>query len=589
MTSAGMGSSLWDRFEAEADHDGAVGLTRQWLEALPPGIGPDDLHQAMIGQGAASATLSAVLRSAGFARWADIVASMVGDDGLNGVLGKALLFRAGVQVVGSSERVDFLDIAKAAFDPLLHSEYGAAVDLAECFASDPEARARLEATLVCLIHEGKTYPNRLAWHPRPGEFEPVLPTTQNLWSSAYSTAMVRHEWAYAALRVDPVAYTRLLHALPVGLAHTTAMLSHDFALHELATLVGAAPSAFIGEGAPVASGALYALLERAHQTLANMDQASLAPSVAALVDAVLSRADAPWLGRAWGQRVLWEVSHHNATRLQTWPGLLFDALTARLEPLAAAESQSWIKDERLDLWRVDRVIVEAAILLDHDQRAEVPGMLEWALAEGLIGATGRERALNPSYFEANLLAQVFAGEDLALWFERVWLTGYPERERHRIGAYRKIDDTARSTLCWGLAALNRKDGQGHPNAWDVIFQALREMYLLDERYNWIGELGPSIFRFAAALCTAMVERGELAPDRLLAFLDLTVGPTVQFGGFIAVMIQQDEAATLAAVMASSPGRVQWALERGVLAVPSSKSQLTAEALDRIKAFSSKLS
>jgi hypothetical protein len=367
------------------------------------------------------------------------------------------------------------------------------------------------------------------------------------------------------------------------------MLSHDFALNELATLVGAAPSAFDIAGAPVASGALYAPLEQAHQTLAKLDQASLASSVVALLDAVLSRADAPWLGRAWGQRVLWEASHQNAARLQTWSSLLLNALTARLAPLADLESQSWIKAERLDLWRADRVLIEAAILLDHGRRAEVPDLLEWALAEGLVSATGRERAFIPDSFEANLLTHAFADKGLADWFERVWRTGYPGRERRRIGRYCKIDDTAQATLCWGLAALNRDDVRDTPEVWDVVFQALREIYLLDGEFNWIGEVGPSIFRFAAALCTAVVARGELAPDRLIAFLDLTIGPTVQFGGFIAMMVEQDEAVTLAAARASSPGRVQWALERGVLAVPLVKSRLTAEALALVKAFAAKLS
>lgn len=588
MTPAVMRPSLWDRFEAEAGHAGAVERARQWLDDLPSGLGSDDVDKAITGQDPASPSLSAALQSAGLQHWADFVAAMArGDDGLDGLLGKALLFRAGLRVATSSGREDFLEVANAAFNPLRHSEHNAAAELADSLASDPAATARLETALVHLIEEGKTDPNRVAWRPRPRELAPAPPMTQTLWSSAYATAMVRHAWAYEALRVDPAAYTRLLHALPVGLAHTTVMLSRDFALGELAMLLGAAPSAFTREGAPIASGALYALLERAHQTLAKIDEADLSPSVAALVDAVLSRNDAPWLGRAWSQRVLWEVSHRNGTRSQTWPVLLLDALTTRLEPLGEAESQAWIRAERLDLWQVDRVLVEAAILLDYDRRAEAPGLLEWALAEGLVSATGRERALIPGSFEANLLARVFTGEGLASWFKRVWSAGYPGRERHRVGAYRAVDDTARSTLCWGLAALNR-DGAGHPEAWDAIFLALREMYLLDEGYNWIGEVGPSIFRFAAVLCTALAKRGELEADRLVAFLDLVVEPTLRFGSFIAVMVQQDEALTFAAAKASSPGQIRWALERGVLAVPPAKSQLTAEALAWTKAFAAKL-
>lgn len=585
MTSAGINLSLQDRVEAEPCHAEAVDRTRFWLEGQAAGFEPDELHKAIVGQGAESPTLATELLNAGLPRWAEIAASMESDDSPDAILGKILLFRAGVQIVRTSDRADFLDLAKAALDPLFHSEDYAAAELMECLASDQKARLRLEAALLQLIHEGKTDPNRLAWRPRPHELDPVPATTQNLWSSAYATAMVRHGWAYAALRGDPSAYTRLLDALPVGLAHTTVMLSRDFALEELANLVRAAPEAFTGDGGPMASGVLYALLERAHQTLAKSEPAGLGPSVSMLVDAVLSRTDAPWLGRAWGQRVLWEASHHNATRSQTWPGLVLDALTARLVPLAEAESQAWIKSERLDLWRVDRVLLEAAILLDHNRRPEAPALLEWALAEGLVSATGRERALAPNSVEANLLAQIFANEDLSVWFEHVWIAGYGGRERHRIGAYRKIDDTARSTLCWGLSALNREDIQDRAKAWDSIFNALRENYLLDESYNWIGELGPQIYRFAAALCTAMVKRGDLPPDRLATFLDLVTEPTVHFGGILVMMIQQDEAAAFAASSALAPSRVRWALERGVLGVPAAKSQLTAEGLASLKSFS----
>ncbi len=588
MTSVGEGPSLWDRFETEPGHADAIVCVQQWLDALPPGLGPDELHLAIVGQGVASSTLSAILRSAGYFRWADIASMISSDDSLDGFLGKALMFRAGVQVARTSERDDFLDVAKAALSPLLYSDYGAAAELAKYFVSDRKARDRLEAALFRLITEGKADPNRLAHRPRPQELQPALPTTQNLWSSGYATAMVRHGWAYSVLRVDPAAYTRLLHGLPIGLAHTTVMLGREFALDELATLVGTAPSAFSDDGVPVASGALYALLERAHQTLSELEQATITESVGPLVDAALSRVDAPLLGRTWCQRVLWEAPHHHSTRSQVWPGVLFDALTARLDPLPEAESQAWIKAERLDQWQVDRVLVEAAILLYHERRADVPCLLEWALDEGLVSASGRERALTAGSLEANLLVQSFTGQDLVAWFDRVWTKGYVGRERHRIGTYRKLDDTARSTLCWGLAALNSRDLHRRAEGWDSMFDALREMYLLDESYNWIGDLGPTMFRFAAALCTAMVARGELAPSHLVALLDLVTEPTVRFGSFVSMMVQQDEAVTLAAAMAIPCSRVLWALEHGVLAVPASQSQLTSEALAGIASFAAKM-
>ena len=114
------------------------------------------------------------------------------------------------------------------------------------------------------------------------------------------------------------------------------------------------------------------------------------------------------------------------------------------------------------------------------------------------------------------------------------------------------------------------------------------MYLLDERYIWIGEVGPAIFRFAGLLCTALAKQGELGVEQVEAFLELTVEPTLYFGGFVAAMIQQDEGTMLSAAQRRAPGQVKWALENGVLAVQADKSLLTPEALASVKAFSGKL-
>ena len=449
------GPSVWDCLEAESGYALAVECARRWLEQLPLNLSADALDAVMAGKGAVTSKLADALRGAGLDRWAAL-AELQGaaEENPEGLLAKALLFQAGLGFLTSSPREDFLDVAKAAFDQLRYSERDASDELAAALADNPAARVRLETVLADLIEAGRTDPNRLAWRPRPRELDPVPPTTQNLWSRAYSTAMIRHAWAFGALRVDPAAYTRLLHTLPVGLAHTTILLSDALDLDGTTQLVRVAPSAFSAGGAPAASGLLYALLERAHQQLAKVEGDGTDQAVNDLVEAVLARSDGAWLGRTWCQRVLWEVSHRDRTKAQTWPGLVFNALTKRLEPLPLESSHAWICAEMLDLWQVDRVIVEVAVLLDHDRRAEAPSLLEWALAENRVTSTGRDRALDPLSFEANLIRQVFAGEDLRAWFEKIWTAGYARRERNRIGAYRAIDDTARAGLCWGLAGLN---------------------------------------------------------------------------------------------------------------------------------------
>jgi hypothetical protein len=588
MTTSAHGLSLWDRFEAESDHGVAVECAWRWLEALPTGLEEDALSLAVAGCNADVPPLASSLRSAGLGHWADRVADVAQDgEAPNASLGRALLFRAGLRFVTTTVRDDLLDIAKAAFDPRQCLDFDAPDELAEALAGTPDATARLEAALSNRIVEGKTDPNRLAWRPRSRELDPVEPTTQNLWSRHWAQALVRHPWAYAALRISPATYTRLLHELPVGLAHTTVMLGGRFTLDNLQAMLRLAPDAFSSEGAPVSSGALYALLEKAHQELATAEGAGETPPVDALVDAVLSRADGPWIGRSWCQRVLWEVSHHKATEKLTWPGRLFNALTAKLEPLPDASSYSWVQAERLDLWQVDRVLVEAAILLDHNRRTQVPALFAWALANGLVTDTGRERALNTASFEFGLVGQIFTGVDLQAWFTPVWNTGYARRERHRISTYRKIDDTARATLSWGLAGLNTGPADVVA-AWDAIFLALREVYLLDGAFNWIGDGGLAIFRFAAAVCTGIVKRGDLPADRLERFVELVIEPSIAFGSFVAMMAMQDEGVALAAAKALPPGRVLSALERGTLSFPSANKLISAEALETIRVFAGKL-
>lgn len=582
-----LGPTIWDRLEAEPGHQSAVDVARDWLDALPSGLAADALDDAVHGRGAGAPTLASALAVAGLDRWAVVVGALArGAGDLDEALARAVLFRAGLALVRSGTRDDLLEIARASYEPYRHSEHIFSAHLARLLATDAPAKNKLEKRLAALIRDAQGHPERLAWRPREGELEPVPATTQLLWSSAYSQAMLRHGWAYEALRADPKAYTRLLAALPAGLAHTTVNFARDLGIEEICCLLRAAPAAFKA-GKPISTGLVYALLERAQQDLAKLDKAQISAAIDSLVTAVLTRRDARWMARSWCQRVLWEVSHWRIAKTAEWPLPLFNALTAKLKPLPEAQSRAWIEAEQLDLWQVDRVLVETAILLDHGGHKGAPDLLAWALSTNRISATGRQRALEPNTFESNLIAQAFEGADLRGWFEAVWEAGYPSRERHRTTPHRKIDDTARSSIIWALAALNTAPSD-RAGTWEAVFVALREMYLLDQDYNWFGDDGAAAFRFAGALCTAFVAKGALELDRLTAFLDLVAAPTPTFAGCIAMMAQQDEQTALAGAKTLADRRVAWALESGVLAMHSGKAELNPDALARVKAFAAQL-
>ena len=86
------------------------------------------------------------------------------------------MFRAGIQLVKSSKRNDYLAVAETAFELLLYSDCEAAVELAKSVASEPNIRHRLEVALTRLIEEGKADPSKVAEYPWPGESEPMSPT-----------------------------------------------------------------------------------------------------------------------------------------------------------------------------------------------------------------------------------------------------------------------------------------------------------------------------------------------------------------------------------------------------------------------------
>jgi hypothetical protein len=587
--SSTFGPDLWTCFEAQSDHDSAVASTTTWLESLPVGLSGDVLEESLAADAEGGRGLADTLRRAGLDVWAArIVAAGADKPSLAACLGNALIFRAGLRFAIGSDRDDLLEVSGAALRTLRHTEHSASAMFGAMLVADDAGVGRLERALDQIAANAQTAPDRLAWSGRPSELAPVAPTTQLLWSTFHGHALPHHFWAYDALRAIPAAYGRRLHALPVGLAHTIVDLARDMSVEELTAIIVAAPPAFSPEGRPIASGALYALLEKTQRALNDAERVGDTANGQRVIDAVVSREDGPWLGRTWHQRLQWALAHRSASLEREWPAQALAALSDRLAPLVEDEGQAWIHAEALDSWRGDRVLVEASIHLAHHDGRAAAELLAWSLRENVVTSTGRDPALNTGSWESNVIQNALAAVELGPWFTEVWTNGYARRERARIGSHHRVgEETARVALAWGLCAANG-NFEGRRPPWPEIAAALREVRLMDPHFTLFGDFGSRILRYASALCVALIKRGELTVQDQADLLDLLIEPTSDFGGWLWMMIEQDEPLTRSAASIVGKERVRRALEMGVLRAGTAQPKLAAEVMSRITEFAQTL-
>ena len=572
-----LGAPVWAAFEAELDHEDAVALTATWLEQALAGL----RVEAVPG-------LADALRSGGLPSWGDLIDALPvtpTDDNVG--LGRGLLLRAGLRFAVTSTRADLLDVVDGVLGAIEPVEHSAGEMLGAMLATDLGAVERLEAALDHLARNAETAPEALSRHARPGALAPMAPTTQLLWSTFHRGGFPRHGWAYEALQAVPEAFGRRLHALPVGMAHAVVAFSSRLTMERLVAIIAAAPSAFSSEGEPIASGALYALLEKVHEVFNSAEPTGQELDGQTIVEAVASRADAAWIGRMWLQRIQWELSRRGGQESRAWPRRLIGALSSRLAPLEEAQSRAWIQAEHLDSWRGGRVLVEASIALHHDDQKAAGVVVIWALRENVVTPTGREAALNTGSWESMIVQNALAMADLGVVFGALWQDGYLRRERARVTRVDRTDDGARITLAWGLCAVNQII-EGRASPWPQIADALREVRLQDPHFTMFGDLGSQILRYAAALCTSLVRRGELAIDDLSDLLDLVIEPTSDFVEWMSMMIEQDEDAARAAIRAVDAQRVRQALEMGLGRAGASSPQLAPAFVAKMTAFAQTL-
>ena len=363
-------------------------------------------------------------------------------------------------------------------------------------------------------------------------------TTRGLWP-LHNGMPVGDGWAHqAAAALWPERYMALLASLPSlfqsGFAEPLGSLNID----QVAALVSACPPIFSGNGAPLGPVVPFVLLEAIEGRLPAMaidDMASAEACIARILEAVLSRPDGHWLGRAWLQQIIWRGTSRRAGRAQVDIDAqravrdhLLTGLSTRVAPLGAAVFE-WIRAEE-PLWIVHRILAEASILEAHGDAVAAAEILASGVRQGLVTATGRADGMTTHSPESNVVACVLSRiPDLALWFENLWRETYEVREALSYPVQRDLDNPAYPALSWALNGLNASQQAPVDQAalWRAIAGAVFETQRIDPN-AWLfnGAMFP-ITRVTVQLGAALAERGIVPVDDLARFLGDQLDPTAE--------------------------------------------------------------
>ena len=363
-------------------------------------------------------------------------------------------------------------------------------------------------------------------------------TTRDLWPHHDGMPM-GDGWAHqVAATLWPERYMALLTGLPSLFQSGFAEPLEPLDAGRVAALVAVGPLIFSDDGTPLGSVVPFVLLEAIEVRLPAMavdDMPGAEAGVARLLEAVLSRPDGHWLGRAWLQRIIWRDTPRRAGRAQVDVDAqravrdrLLIGLSTNLAPLGAA-AFVWIRAEE-PLWVVHRILAEASILEAHGDAVAAAEVLASGVRQGLVTATGRADGMTTRSPESDVVARVLSRiPDLALWFETLWRDTYEGREALSYPIQRDLDNPAYPALSWALNGLNASQQAlvDHAGLWRAIAGAVFETQRIDPN-AWLfnGAMRP-ITRVTVQLGAAFAERGIMPVDDLAGFLGDQLDPTAE--------------------------------------------------------------
>jgi hypothetical protein len=304
-------------------------------------------------------------------------------------------------------------------------------------------------------------------------------------------------------------------------------------------LVSACPPIFSDDGAPLGPVVPFVLLEAIEGRLPAMamdDMPSAEGCVVRILEAVLSRPDGHWLGRAWLQQIIWRGTSRRAGRAQVDINAqrairdrLLAGLSINLTPLGAT-AFGWICAEE-PLWIVYRILAEASILEAHGDAVAAAEVLASGVRQGFVTATGRADGMTTRSPESDVVARVLSrNPDLTLWFETLWRETYEVREALSYPVQRDLDNPAYPALSWGLNGLNASQQTAVDQAglWRAIARAVFETQRIDPNAWLFNGAMPPITRITVQLGAALAERGIVPVDDLAGFLGDQLDPTAEY-------------------------------------------------------------
>ena len=361
-------------------------------------------------------------------------------------------------------------------------------------------------------------------------------TTLGLWPR-HDGMPVGDGWAHqAAANLWPKRYMALLTGLPSLFQSGFAEPLEPLDVGRVVALVSACPLIFSDDGAPLGPVVPFVLLEAIEARLPAMDDMSSAEAdVGRLLEAVFSRLDGRWLGRAWLQHIISRSTSRRAGRAQVDVDAqravrdrLLAGLSTNVEPLGTA-AFGWIRAEE-PLWVVHRILAEASILEAHGDAVAAAEILASGVRQGLVAAMGRANGMITRSPESDVVARIlYRIPDLAWWFETLWRETYEVRETLSYPVERNLDNPAYPALAWALNGLNASQQAPVDQAglWRAIAGAVFETQRIDPNAWLFNGAMPPIIRVTVQLGAALAKRGILLIDDLAGFLGDQLDPTAE--------------------------------------------------------------
>lgn len=517
----------------------ALAATIAWIDAAECSAAPFSASLEPLDPSGAPESLAEALAAAGLPAWRDAIV-LAGGPGQPPDLDPALAWLMAHAAVGVAVAAKLPGLFYAVDELQIlgdMSDAGLATAICARVAEQADAYPLLERLQTRLQDLWNSrFNDRLREYAETTLGRPL--TTRDLWRQ-HDGMPVGDGWAHRTAAVLwPDRYMALLSGLPLEFQSGLAEALEPVDVELVATLVGACPRIFSDDGVPLGPVVPFGLLDAVEGRLAAMaaqDRPSALEAASHLLDTVLSRADGPWLGRAWLQQIIWRDSPRRAGRAQldvdaqraVRDALLLN-LSARVAPLGAA-AFDWIGQEE-PLWVVYRILAEASVLEAHNDPVGAAEVLASGVLQGLVTATSRANGMASHSPEAMVVERVLSRvDDLGAWFETLWRDTYEVREALSYPVQRSLDNPAYPALSWGLNGLNASQQFPSERAklWRAIADAVFETQRIDPNAYLFNGAMPPIVRVTVQLGAALAEAGIVPVDDFAQFLKDQLEPGIE--------------------------------------------------------------